>query len=143
MSSLPILDHTFFGSLAGNEDAVYAKRKEKILQFGTGVLLRALPDYYLQKANDAGIFEGSVVVVKTTDQGDLSSFERQNYLFTHVIQGIGNGQKYQSSFINSTISRILKASENWASVLACAEDPDIRVIISNVTEQGLVYQEET
>jgi hypothetical protein len=27
---------------------------EKVLQFGTGVLLRALPDYFIDKANRAG-----------------------------------------------------------------------------------------
>ncbi len=41
----------------------------KVLQFGTGVLLRGLPDYYIDKANKAGIFNGRVVVVKSTDTG--------------------------------------------------------------------------
>lgn len=40
---------------------------EKILQFGTGVLLRGLPDYFIDKANKQGIFNGRVVVVKSTD----------------------------------------------------------------------------
>ena len=31
---------------------------EKVLQFGTGVLLRGLPDYYIDKANKQGIFNG-------------------------------------------------------------------------------------
>jgi tagaturonate reductase len=29
---------------------------EKVLQFGTGVLLRALPDYFIDKANKQGLF---------------------------------------------------------------------------------------
>ena len=29
---------------------------EKVLQFGTGVLLRALPDYFFDKANRAKVF---------------------------------------------------------------------------------------
>ena len=33
---------------------------EKVLQFGTGVLLRGLPDYFIDKANREGIFSGSV-----------------------------------------------------------------------------------
>ena len=37
---------------------------EKVLQFGTGVLLRGLPDYFIDKANRQGIFNGRVVVVK-------------------------------------------------------------------------------
>ncbi|HET9744891.1 MAG TPA: altronate oxidoreductase, partial [Chitinophagaceae bacterium] len=50
---------------------------EKVLQFGTGVLLRALPDYFIDKANKQGIFNGRVVVVKSTD-GDSSAFDRQD-----------------------------------------------------------------
>jgi len=41
---------------------------EKVLQFGTGVLLRGLPDYYIDKANRHGIFNGRVVIVKSTSQ---------------------------------------------------------------------------
>ena len=39
---------------------------EKVLQFGTGVLLRGLPDYLIDKANRQGIFNGRIVVVKST-----------------------------------------------------------------------------
>lgn len=50
---------------------------EKVLQFGTGVLLRALPDLLIDQANRRGIFNGRIVVVKSTDGGDLSAFERR------------------------------------------------------------------
>ena len=40
---------------------------ERVLQFGTGVLLRALPDYFIDKANKQGLFNGRVVIVKSTD----------------------------------------------------------------------------
>ena len=42
---------------------------EKILQFGTGVLLRGLCDYFVDKANRAGQFKGRVVLVKSTAKG--------------------------------------------------------------------------
>ena len=51
---------------------------EKILQFGTGVLLRGLPDYFIDKANRQGLFNGRVVVVKSTESGDAGAFERQD-----------------------------------------------------------------
>ena len=47
-------------------DAVF-DLPEKVLQFGTGVLLRGLPDYFIDKANRQGVFNGRVVVVKSTD----------------------------------------------------------------------------
>ncbi|RZK33373.1 MAG: altronate oxidoreductase, partial [Hymenobacter sp.] len=42
---------------------------EKVLQFGTGVLLRGLPDFLIDQANRQGIFNGRVAVVKSTDGG--------------------------------------------------------------------------
>ena len=51
---------------------------EKVLQFGTGVLLRGLPDYFIDKANRNGIFNGRVVVVKSTDGGDASAPANHN-----------------------------------------------------------------
>ena len=36
---------------------------ERVLQFGTGVLLRGLPDYFVDKANKEGLFNGRILVV--------------------------------------------------------------------------------
>ena len=55
---------------------------EKVLQFGTGVLLRGLPDYFIDKANRQGIFNGRIVVVKSTSQGDTEAFNQQDNLYT-------------------------------------------------------------
>ena len=51
---------------------------EKVLQFGTGVLLRGLPDYFIDKANQQEIFNGRIVVVKSTGTGDSAAFDRQD-----------------------------------------------------------------
>ena len=59
---------------------------EKVLQFGTGVLLRGLPDYFIDKANKQGIFNGRVVVVKSTDGGDATAFEKQDGLYTICVR---------------------------------------------------------
>ena len=52
---------------------------EKVLQFGTGVLLRGLCDYLIDKANKNGVFNGSIVMVKTTGP-DVSEFQMQDNL---------------------------------------------------------------
>ena len=64
---------------------------EKILQFGTGVLLRALPDYFIDKANRQGIFNGRVVVIKSTGTGEKDAFERQDGMYTSAVRGLENG----------------------------------------------------
>ena len=63
---------------------------ERVLQFGTGVLLRGLPDYFIDKANREGIFNGRIVVVKSTNKGDSDVFEKQDCLYTLFIRGVEN-----------------------------------------------------
>lgn len=55
---------------------------ERVLQFGTGVLLRGLPDYLIDKANRQGVFNGRIVVIKSTSGGDVASFAKQNNRYT-------------------------------------------------------------
>ena len=110
---------------------------EKVLQFGTGVLLRGLPDYFIDKANRQGLFNGRIVVVKSTGQGDASAFNEQDSLYTHCIRGVQNGQKVEENIINASISRVLNAANQWEQVLQCAHNPNLQVIISNTTEVGI------
>jgi tagaturonate reductase len=115
---------------------------EKVLQFGTGVLLRGLPDYFIDKANKAGIFNGRVVVVKSTDKGGTDAFTTQDNLYTQCVQGISNGQKVEEYIINSSISRVLSAAKEWDNILACAENPEMEIIISNTTEVGITLSDD-
>ncbi|HMH22097.1 MAG TPA: tagaturonate reductase [Puia sp.] len=138
---------------------------EKVLQFGTGVLLRGLPDYFIDKANRQGIFNGRIVVVKSTDGGDAGAFDRQDGLYTLCVRGIGsasdgdvargdqaghgqalrpgNGKVIVSeNIICSAISRVLSAKEQWAEILQCAHNPEMQIIISNTTEVGIQLTED-
>ncbi|MBO9572184.1 MAG: tagaturonate reductase [Chitinophagaceae bacterium] len=117
--------------------ASYFDLPEKVLQFGSGVLLRGLPDYFIDKANKHGIFNGRVIVVKSTSAGDISSFEQQDNLYTHCIRGLYKGKEERKNIINASISRTFSAVDQWNEILACASNPDLQVIISNTTEVGI------
>lgn len=110
---------------------------EKILQFGTGVLLRGLPGYFIDKANRKGIFNGRIVAVKLNPQGDTSHFDKQDSLYTHCIRDVKNLEKVEENIINSSISRVLNAKEEWNEVLDCAHSRDMQIIISYTTEVGI------
>lgn len=114
---------------------------EKVLQFGTGVLLRGLCDYFIDKANKQGVFNGRVVVVKSTDKGEADDFNEQDGLFTHCIKGLENGQPVEEYVLNASISRTLSARSEWNEVLNCAKNPEMQVIISNTTEVGIALLE--
>ena len=107
---------------------------EKVLQFGTGVLLRGLPDYFIDKANRKGLFNGRIVVVKSTTTGRATDFDEQDGLYTLCVKGIENGRKIEENIICSAISRVVPATENWDEILKYAWNPEMKIIISNTTE---------
>ncbi len=110
---------------------------EKVLQFGTGMLLRGLPDYFIDKANRQGIFNGRIVVVKTTSRGDAAAFDKQDGLYTLCERGIVDGEKIEENIISSSISRVLIAQKDWGEILECAHNSNLQIIISNTTEVGI------
>jgi tagaturonate reductase len=119
------------------------KLPEKILQFGTGVLLRALPDYFIDKANKEGIFNGRVVVVKSTGTGEKDAFDRQDGMYTLAVRGLENGEILEEAIICSAISRVLSATDQWDDILQTAGNAHLQVVISNTTEVGIQFVEES
>src|SRR6185503_11798091 len=109
---------------------------EKVLQFGTGVLLRALPDHFIDKANKQGLFNGRVVVVKSTDC-DSTAFDMQDGLYTVCVRGVEQGKTVEENIINASVSRVLSAKIDWPLILKCAYNPEMKIIISNTTEVGI------
>jgi len=117
--------------------ASYFDLPEKVLQFGTGVLLRGLPDYFIDKANKKGLFNGRIVLVKSTTTGETELFRQQDGLYTTCIRGLVNGVKQEENIINASISRLLSAKNDWNEILTCATNPQLEIVISNTTEIGI------
>lgn len=109
---------------------------EKVLQFGTGVLLRGLPDFFIDKANRLGLFNGRVAVVKST-KGATTEFEAQDSLYTLCVRGLENGQPISENIISSSISRVISADQDWDAILSIAASENLQLIVSNTTEVGI------
>lgn len=144
---MPILSQSFAQAGPANSTVVLPtpalfELPEKVLQFGTGVLLRGLPDFLIDQANRQGIFNGRVVVVKSTDGGDAAAFEREDNLYTVCIRGVEEGQTISENVVCAGISRVLSAKSQWADVLAFAASPDLQIVLSNTTEVGIVLEED-
>lgn len=114
---------------------------EKVLQFGTGVLLRGLPDYCIDAANRKAVFNGRIVVVKSTTGGGVDAFRKQDGMYTLLERGIKDGEPVENVMINTSISRVLSAADEWEEILACAANPAMQLVISNTTEIGIVLVE--
>lgn len=115
---------------------------EKVLQFGTGVLLRGLPDQYIHEANRAGNFKGRIVVIKSTQAGTTDAFAAQEGLYSVCVKGIADGRRVDETHVNASISRVLSAANEWVEVLALATSEDLQVVTSNTTEVGIAFLEE-
>ena len=113
------------------------KRPERVIQFGEGGFLRGFVDWMIQKLNDAGEFNGNIVVVQPIEQGMCDMLTAQNCGYTHFIRGVEGVEK---TIVNS-ISRCVKPYEDYDAFLALAHNPDFRFIVSNTTEAGITYVE--
>jgi tagaturonate reductase len=117
---------------------------EKVVQIGTGVLLRGLIDMVIDQANKKGVFNGRVVIIKSTasNEGETKAFKEQDGLFTVGVRGAENGEVINYDYINASISRVLIAKTEWDQVLSLAQDSEITIVVSNTTESGLTYESE-
>lgn len=114
---------------------------EKILQFGSGGFLRAFADYFIDRANRQGVFNGRIVVVQSTGGSRGNTLHEQGGLFTLCVQGLENGAPLESYTVISSISRTLSAHEEWLHVLQCAANPQLELVLSNTTEVGIAFDE--
>ena len=114
------------------------QRTERVIQFGEGGFLRGFVDWMLQKINEKSNFDGSVVVVQPIEAGMCDMLTAQNCVYTHVIRGIEGVDKT----VVDVISRCVKPYEDFAAYLALAEQPEMRFVVSNTTESGIVFSAE-
>lgn len=131
LKEIPNPGNLFWNSPAG----------ERVLQFGTGMLLRALPDWIIDRFNASSQDGGSIVMVKSTS-GDKGVLQDQLGLYTVIEAGLEEGKMVRRPRIIRSISRILAAETEWSTILDCARNRHIDIIISNATEAGLAYVQE-
>jgi len=109
---------------------------ERVLQFGTGMLLRAVCATAVDAANRTGAFRGRIVAVQSTSQGWGRELNAQDGLFTLVERGLERGAPVERMRLVGSISRALVADVDWPKVRDVVARPELQVIVSNVTEAG-------
>ena len=114
-------------------------RKETVIQFGEGGFLRGFADYFFQKLQDKGLFDGSVVIVQPIEKGMCSVLEQQGCKYNLFLRGIDNGQVVDEHTHIDIISRCVNPYDDFEAYMTLAENPDFRFIVSNTTEAGIEY----
>lgn len=112
---------------------------ERVLQFGEGGFLRAFVDYFFDLANEQHGFQGKVAVVQPIAQGMTEKINDQQGLYTLYLRGFQDGKTVNDKRIISCVSRCINPYQDYAAFLACARNPELRYIVSNTTEAGIVY----
>jgi tagaturonate reductase len=114
---------------------------ERVVQFGTGAFLRGFVDFFIDEANRKGLFAGRIVAVGSTHSGRESHINDQNGLYTLVARGVVDGELREERRIVASLRRALSAESDWTEVLALAQSPELRLIVSNTTEVGIAVDE--
>src|SRR6266704_4842339 len=121
-------------------EIAYAREQlpERVLQFGSGMLLRALCAAAVDSANRAGKQAGRIVVVQSTADGAARAraLNAQDGLYTLVERGLSGGAPFERFSLIGASSRALAADSQWNAVRDVAARPEMQVIVSNVSEAG-------
>ena len=112
---------------------------EKVLQFGEGNFLRAFADWMIGRMNARGLFNGSAVLVQPISRGMANTINAQDGLYTVLLRGIRGGTPVEEAEIVTSVSRALDPYIDFVGFLGCAENPDLRLIVSNTTEAGIAF----
>lgn len=119
-----------------------AARPVKVLQYGEGNFLRAFVDYMVDIANEKTDFNGSVVLVKPIEFGNLNRFHEQDCRYTVILRGLENGEKVEKTRLITSVSDAVDAIGEYEKYAAYAKEPTLRFIVSNTTEAGIVLDRE-
>ncbi|MEC0251216.1 tagaturonate reductase [Bacillus halotolerans] len=120
----------------------YTQYPEKILQFGEGNFLRAFVDWQIEQLNRHTDFNGSVAVVQPRGSEKIKRLNDQDGLFTLFLQGMKGGEAVNEKMIINSISRGIDLFSDYDEFKKLASSEELRFIISNTTEAGIVCEKE-
>ena len=116
---------------------------ERIIQFGEGNFLRAFVDWIVKNMNETTDFNSSVVIIQGTPQDfAMKLLASQDYMYYVNLQGRLDGEIVNSFKRIDVISRGLAPWGQFDAFLGLADQPEMRFVISNTTEAGIVFDPE-
>lgn len=118
------------------------RNPERILQFGEGNFLRAFVDWMVDKMNKQAGFNAGVVAVQPIERGMAARLNAQDGLYHLVLQGIREGRPVREATLVDCINRALDPYRQFDQYMALAANPELRFIVSNTTEAGIVLDED-
>lgn len=124
-----------------NELYKVTERKTRVIQFGEGNFLRAFADYMIDIMNEQGLFDGNILLVKPIPMGSLQRFRDQENLYTVELRGMVDSEGKRIDRVVKSIAGTVDCYSEYDSYIENIKNPDLRFVISNTTEAGIVYSE--
>lgn len=113
---------------------------EKIIQFGEGNFLRCFADWQIDILNEMTDFNSGITIIRPIDYDNIPLLDTQQGLYTTIIRGINeNGDVVKDYRLIQSVNREIPIYKQFDEYLALAENPDIKWVISNTTEAGIVF----
>lgn len=116
-------------------------RPIRVMQFGEGNFLRGFVDYMIDIANEKGLFDGSIVLVKPIEFGNFDLFHKQDCQYTVSLRGKVDGEEKVMNRTIKSISDAVDAYLEYDKYINLSKVDTLRFIVSNTTEAGIVYDE--
>lgn len=127
--------------LSKSSIASSAPRPVKILQFGNGNFLRGFTDWMIEKANEATVFDGDIHIVQVHSRSGNNPMKDQDCLFHVIEQGLKKGELVQETTLVKCVEGITNVFEEYEEFLKLGENPDLRFVVSNTTEAGIIFDQ--
>lgn len=119
----------------------FKERPIKVLQFGEGNFLRGFVDYMIDIANEKGVFDGNIVIVKPIEYGSLEAFHEQECQYTLSLRGKEEGKVKEINRVITSVAGAVDCITEYEKYADYAKCDTLRFIVSNTTEAGIVFDE--
>ena len=120
----------------------YKKHPERILQIGEGNFLRCFIGWQVDILNEKKGLDAGIVVARPIDTEFPPTLNTQDGLYTTLLRGYDeNNELKDEKRVVSAVTREISIYKEYKDFLAVARQPEIRFVVSNTTEAGIVFSD--
>lgn len=126
-----------------NEIYKNTKRPIKIMQFGEGNFLRCFVDWIIDRANysESVKLNANIVVVQPLSYGMIEGLKKQDGVYTTILEGILDNKEVQENKVIDNLGDFINPYSEYEKYLGYAKSEDLKFVVSNTTEAGIVLDE--
>ncbi|MFY0685751.1 MAG: tagaturonate reductase [Cyclobacteriaceae bacterium] len=114
----------------------------KVLQFGEGNFLRAFADWMIDVMNEKLDYDHGVAIVQPIDRGMTDMLRDQDSLYHQLGRGLRKGEAVTDTRLVKCVQQSIDPFKDLDSYKSVVLGDELKIVISNTTEAGIVYKDE-